>query len=393
MKTLFMAVVLIISLGQMTKSQFIHTAKAVKLVDYTVSYQWDNTQGDWTKPVKNQYVYGDHNRVEMTVSLDFLTMDTISRTVYVFNEDGRRTEYYTQSYNDGEWINVRKYMLVTDDDGRTLSQIVIDWKNGELVYNRKQDYYYDDNGKVSHMIYHGWNGTEWYETATEYYFYNEDGLLIGSESFDMDGVRINRWTYELNEFNKRIRRLVEGWADGDWYLSYQDLYYYDPCGNASTALRQIYRNGEWVNQSNVKYYWKYQFDGRRSTKYAVFFKGKTIYVPKNDFFSLIARGACPGGCLTENPGENTTSTVTVRQAENHLLVYPNPSSEKVTVKLKDRDCSISKIELSDMAGNIIKIMNTAGEEEVTVLRGGLADGSYILRVHADQIYSVLVVFK
>ena len=133
MRKIFSTVTLVISMSLMAFSHDQYKGSVVNLVDYTVSYQWDSSQGIWIRPVKNQYVYGEANRVDMTVSLDLQTHDTISRTVFIFNDEGRRTEYYSQSYLDGEWIDVRKYMLIYDDSGRTLSQIVIDWKNTETT--------------------------------------------------------------------------------------------------------------------------------------------------------------------------------------------------------------------------------------------------------------------
>ncbi len=366
----------------------------VKLVDYTISYQWDILKGEWVKPVKNINIYGERNRVEMTVTVNLASMDTVSRTVYVFNETGRRTEYYTQNYSGGLWINVRKYSHIYDEAGRAQSQIVIDWKNEVLVYNRKQDYYYDETGKVGHMIYHGWNGSEWYETATEYYSYNEDGLLIGSESYDMNGVRINRWAYELNDYNKRTRRVVENWGQEGWFNGYQDLYFYDKCGDATSALRQVYRNNEWVNQSNVEYHWKFDLD-RCCPKQlvAVCHKGHTLYVSKNAVKAHLAHGDCLGKCLeTEYRRSSETSRIS-NLGNTELQVWPNPATDRISVKLKNNECTISRIEIVDIYGNRVKVMSTTGENEITVNRDNLHSGSYVMRVIADQTYSVIVIFK
>ena len=366
----------------------------IKMVDYTISYQWDIRNGEWVKPVKNIYVYGERNRVDMTVSVDLVSQDTVSRTVYVFNETGRRTEYYTQNYSNGLWINVKKYSHIFDEEGRAQSQIVIDWKNGELVYNRKQDYYYDETGKIDHLIYHGWNGSEWNETATEYYFYNEDGLMTGSESYDMNGIRINRCTYELNDYNKRIRLLVEGWGNEGWYSGYQDLNSYDKCGDASSSLRQVYRNNDLVNQSNVEYYWKSNLDVFGPNQLvAVCHKGHTLYVSKNAVKAHLAHGDCLGKCLeTEDRRSAETSRID-HQRDMGLQVWPNPATDRVSVKLKNNECTISRIEIVDIFGNKVKVINTTGENEVTINRDNLHSGSYVMRVIADQTYSVIIIFK
>jgi hypothetical protein len=363
-------------------------------IEYSVSYQWDNINNAWISPVKNLYIYDIQGRTEQTISLNMITMDTLSRTIYFYNSIGKLAEYYYQNYSYGQWQNVRKYSITFDENGRTQTQIVVDWKEGNMIYNRKQDYFYNEAGQCIYLRYYGWNGTGWFESSTEYYFFDEQGHLIRTESFDMNGSRVNRVFYETNEFSKRTGMLVQGWANGDWFSVYRDTYNYDPCGNNITFLRQTFKNNTWLNQSKTEYFWGFVFNDYNNKKRCpVCHNGNTIYVPSRAVNNYILKGDCLGECLVENSGVKKTSPATKTGVINPIVVYPNPSSGNISVRVVNNDCSVSRIEIADMYGKIVRVMNTKGEQEATVYRDGLINGSYVMRVYGDQVYSVIIILK
>ncbi len=363
-------------------------------IEYTVSYQWDNTANSWINPVKNLYIYDILGRIDKNISLNMSTLDTLSRTIYFYNDIGKLAEYYYQNYSNGQWQNVRKYSISFDDNGRTETQIVVDWKDGNMIYNRKQEYFYNEAGQCIYLLYYRWDGAGWLENSTEYYIFDEQGHLIRTESFDLNGNRANRVFYETNEYNKRTGMLVQGWASGDWFNVYRDSYNYDPCGNTAASSRQTFKNNEWLNQSKTEYFWGITFIKGNNKKYCpVCHNGHTIYVPLRVVNYYVLRGDCLGECLVESSEVGKASPATKAGGINPIIVFPNPSSENITVRMIDNECSISRIEIADMYGKTLRVINTKGEQEATVYRDGLINGSYIMKVHGDQVYSVIIILK
>ena len=69
-----------------------------------------------------------------------------------------------------------------------------------------------------------------------------------------------------------------------------------------------------------------------------------------------------------------------------ILVYPNPVTNSVTIEISN-NLEISKIEIFDLYGRILRITDNINSPSVTLQRGDLQTGIYILRIHAADIYT------
>ena len=76
-----------------------------------------------------------------------------------------------------------------------------------------------------------------------------------------------------------------------------------------------------------------------------------------------------------------------------FTVYPNPASERITVVRNGYDAEISKVDIMDMNGNLLRSETVSDSGEVIIERGGLISGQYIVRIHGEQIYNLIVVFN
>ena len=72
------------------------------------------------------------------------------------------------------------------------------------------------------------------------------------------------------------------------------------------------------------------------------------------------------------------------------MIYPNPANEKVNIRLTDTKCPVSRIELLDFNGRIIRSFNPGNQAELTLDLTGLKSGNYVLRVTSDMIYSTVI---
>jgi hypothetical protein len=87
---------------------------------------------------------------------------------------------------------------------------------------------------------------------------------------------------------------------------------------------------------------------------------------------------------------DTTATeiadITKQTDKESILVYPNPTKYYVTIEISN-NLEISKIEIIDLYGRILRTTDNINSTSVTLQRGDLQTGIYILRIHAADIYT------
>ena len=66
--------------------------------------------------------------------------------------------------------------------------------------------------------------------------------------------------------------------------------------------------------------------------------------------------------------------------ENEILIYPNPSNNKINLKIINNNAAIRKILIFDLLGNKCISSNTGNNIDVT----NLPTGIYIAKVLTDQ---------
>ena len=74
------------------------------------------------------------------------------------------------------------------------------------------------------------------------------------------------------------------------------------------------------------------------------------------------------------------------------MIYPNPVSDQITVRLMDGRM-ISRIEILDATGRTLITYSNVNSQEITIPRGDLSQGIYLLRIYADEVYSAKVLIK
>jgi hypothetical protein len=126
----------------------------------------------------------------------------------------------------------------------------------------------------------------------------------------------------------------------------------------------------------------YTFFGASHVPYAnnTVYMDTTVRFVSNFLYSYM-------GCTPTDPTPlpNTFLSVSVQQinfADNSVLIYPNPSSENVHIRLPGgfNNCTLG---LLDLSGRII--FESAGEskEEITLERKNIAAGMYLLKVNSN----------
>jgi hypothetical protein len=75
-----------------------------------------------------------------------------------------------------------------------------------------------------------------------------------------------------------------------------------------------------------------------------------------------------------------------------LKLYPNPFSDITNLELP-QGISVSKIEILNMTGSVLRSLENVQSGTITLSREGLASGLYIIKVFADEVYVNKVMIK
>jgi hypothetical protein len=398
MKTLVAFFTVLVISGSTPSHQKSGDDKYAQLVDYALSYKWDAVKNEWLVPSKVIYFYNEQNIFVQSVALSSVTNDTISRLSYYYNEDGRLVQYSTQIYSSGNWINASKYELTYNDSGNLTSLLLSNWKNGAWVYDRFQhNYVYNPEGQLESFETQRWSGTIWKNIRIEFYYYDNKGKITGSLAKDEFLINTYQVFYYYNEFGKRTGMLVQGWDknSGSWVDGYRDTYTYNACSLQIGRLRERFIKGQWVNESKDEIIYKSFYDNNQSLKkIPVCHNGHTIYVSKNAVPAHLAHGDCIGECAVEKKPERQTFDEKEKSEKPPFTIYPNPASEKITIKFDKDECKESKkVELTDFYGKLIKSFDIKDNSDLTIYRDNLLSGKYYIRLIGKEVYSGVVIFE
>jgi len=100
-------------------------------------------------------------------------------------------------------------------------------------------------------------------------------------------------------------------------------------------------------------------------------------------------GTWDGGNITSSsiPGLHETvclvSDITEVSNRQRVIVYPNPSSGPVNIKLLSHDFQIKRIEIHNLTGQQVYSLNTTLSTDTTINLSHLTTGFYILTIHSN----------
>lgn len=87
----------------------------------------------------------------------------------------------------------------------------------------------------------------------------------------------------------------------------------------------------------------------------------------------------------------TTGIENIENFISNVSVYPNPSTEKISIELNINQASTVKFQLLDLAGVLIKEVNVGGiigKYNTSINTTGIAKGTYFLKVYANEAVEV-----
>lgn len=368
------------------------------LSDYTLVSKWDNNLNSWLPSTKQVYQYNNDFKLVRIVTLDRNSNDTLSRVSYEYNEKGSMTAEYFEDWVSNRWIGETRYVMDYDEYQRRTSMTTFIMLNNEWIQSARQSgYIYNEMNLLVANDSERWTGNSWLKTFTDFFYYDDDGHLILRIRKDTTGEFSYRIYYYYNDKFQRTQLFVQYYqkTTGLWVNSYRDLYYFNACGRRTSTIRERFVNDSWINEKRTDIFYTVEFSGSdKHPRVPICHNGNTIYVIKKVLQHHLDHGDCVGSCPeTKESHSDIKMTAARKPSETPFTIYPNPASDRITVVRNENGAGIYKVDIVDMNGNILKSETISDSGEVCIERGRLTSGQYIVRIHGEQIYNLVVVFN
>ncbi len=314
----------------------------------------------------------------------------IAKSIYTY-DNGVISEASSLVAANGSMVQSQHEIFYYNDNSQLAERIVTKWITGSWRNLNWFFYQYDDNGRLIVYDRDYWTLNGWIDFSVDSLFYDGQSRLVKRSAWSIpNGKYITRSLYEYNDFGQRIHQIRQDYLNDEWVNIRKTNYQYNPCGTQTVTITEKWANGAWQYDLKTVVFYHYTMEDDRK-KVPVCHKGQTIFVLGRALSIHLAHGDCLGSCIGNIPVIDTKSgNAGLNSKSVPFIVYPNPATERVTVKMKETDCPISSIELLDYTGRVIRSLNPGDQIEITLNLNNLRSGNYILRVTSDIIYSTVI---
>ena len=229
-------------------------------IDYILRDEWKN--GQWVEKEKALFVYDADDRAQYSITLvkktdEWVLQDSsqffydrdshlkkeehlslcilgncmlLSRELSQYDDQGRKTEQRWQDYKDGDWADKWKTTIEYNDADNSLESLRLIWEDGQWINPRKWIRRFDNSGK---------------EMSAD-----------ASRGLDNEWEPTWKLTWTRNPKNQTAERLTKSWENGKWVDYHLDLYKYDEAGEEVEQIRQNRENGQWISEYRKRHFYK-----------------------------------------------------------------------------------------------------------------------------------------
>jgi len=351
--------------------------------DSIIHYRWNNENGIWSETNFSAYYYNDYFKIKehliYIVKQDETIRSKLNRYEYDYSKEGRtmmRNGYlWNEELDSWQEATLAKYQY---DSSFTMSErldLYWDQSYGDWVFN--YDFKYNNNFEEKDPDYQRfkWNtGLQvWNNDTKTHCSINNSGnqkfCITFSWKEELKGWNpSNRITYFYNQDGTLQKRTIDNWKEelSSWKPFRIYFYLYDNSGREIEWLsfgwdedsrdrvgmgRQLYTFDAGGNRyETFRYSWNKEL------------KDWTLYGKQVDYWRDLVKNT-----LNEIEG-------------NDIKIYPNPFEDYATIEIGDYQNTL-KIEMIDMFGRKVRIMNEINGPALTLDRVNLQSGLYLLKVY------------
>jgi hypothetical protein len=361
--------------------------------DSAYVYNWNSTESVWLPGSIQLYNY-ENGRIVNLLAVDYFRRIGQAKTEYSYNTEGLLEATVNYYYNNG-WMAASRNLYFYNAQQRISEIHIQKWINYAWTDDRKQlNYNYDISGHLTdyQLIY--WRNDEWTSPTTDYSYFDEPGRLIRREAIYPDGSTDYQVIYNYGQSNLLSESYAQYPSAAGWQNWWRVTYEYTNCIIKKSQIQYISSGNGWIPNTKTQYFTYFRPELWPDRKAMVCHEGQSMYVRTIAVQNHLNHGDCIGPC----PEGESSEAIRSRRVTNELksdpfTIYPNPASDRITLIRNSDNPEISKIEVMDMNGNILRSVSACDAGDVTIGRDGLISGQYIVRIYGDQIYSLVVVFN
>lgn len=359
------------------------------VTDSVYSYSFDHNVNNYKLASVSYYYYND-GIIDSIISTSAARIP-LSKTVY-YHAENVLTGLRTFSYRGGIWEPGQNQEMSYDDQGRMIRNVVTVWRvdHWENLNTFTQKFNAAGNLEVFHRDF--WSNGMWTDFSTDSLFYDQDGILLErSARLTSTGQYHTRILYNISSNGLQYSQTRQFYVNSVWVNTSRTDYTYNKCGIQTVSYGEKWLNGVWVTDTKSGIFSHYELMPR-VRKVPVCYEGVTINVLVLQLDQYLAAGACLGECIEPVPIMDSyeESVPVAKSRAVPFIIFPNPSSDYVKIRLTDHDCTVGRVELLDLYGRTVVSLIPHEEEMLTIDLTSLRRGNYVLRITADTVYNTVI---
>jgi len=358
-------------------------------------YLWNTGSADWLLSAKMDYRYNSAGDLLCMVKYDALSGDSITRVDYTYTGSSEIADYTVSLWSGMMWEPETKYSYIYTETGKASQRILI-W-DGSMWNNSRLDtlFIYDLNGQLLNSENYRWKENAWVKDHTITYEYGSNGKISLKYSVSTGGVNLSQVFYLYDPFNRITEMYAQFYRDGQWENGWRREYYYDRCSVLKTLIRQAWDGIQWVNTLKSEYDHTVFWGGQEDGKVQLCYNGRNIIVSVRVLEVFLEKGACIGSCEGEDGEvmEREMDSISNSHISAPYIIYPNPAEDKFMICPAEGSAPVSKVEIFDIRGNIVRSITGSNSPELSIDRGHLKSGRYFVVISGETAFTTTVIFK
>ncbi len=364
--------------------------------DSAQAYYWDSETENWIYHVRYVYEYDyKGNLIESYWYNGISNPQILSEyhVSYIYDSSDNQIEeiWFDRIAGTNNWVYQNRIVRIFDSIGSLSEEIVYDWDS--QIDDWKIQPLNCMDGCVGGRKFYQFDALN---HQTELTWYDWDSI---NDSW----VRTNNWrqvfTYDTN------MNLIESCEYNHWNSC--TFYTYDDNGN---LIMEIYDRSSMIQgMDTIRYKYTYNESGNltEKIKYCIDHEANGLAGIDRDVYNYDT-----DGYQTESYSYNWDSEIkdwyitwkyvyywstlstnaSKDRVDQEFMVYPNPFTDQATIKFPG-EIQFRNIEIIDMYGRTVRSIDITKGNSITIQRGNLPSGIYLLRMNSDNKYIRKVIIR
>jgi hypothetical protein len=379
--------------------------KTANVEVYSLYQEWEN---DAWHDRERELLYGTQGRIEESVNQVMEEGDwvNVDRFVLVYPDGGfLYSEVIWQLWVDGDWENYDRDLISYNEQSRESTIITEDWEDGDWVPSYRLDFFYTASGRYDQLIEYAWFNGDWelQDRIRWEYDSNDNTTALYYEYYDGEEFHADaRTVYTYDDNNNMLTSSTEVWdeEEEEWFTFFHSIYAYNDLGQRTYSISGNSLTGELVFTTRTDF--SYNAQGLVEREIRSVAEGED-WVPNRRISYAYDSSGNRVVVLSENAvGESwvnhyrylygnavpTSVTDDVRLPVRYELLqnYPNPFNPSTNIRFSVAERERVQLTVYNTLGQLVAtLLNdelNPGVHDVVFNATGLPSGVYYYRLQA-----------